>query len=332
MKAISLPAYNKNVLRALLSLQLVDKPIPKPTDDEVFVKMHAASCNPSDIAFVQGGYNIIKTLPCVPGFEGSGQVIDAGKNATHLVGKRISCFIQENVDGTWSEYFLVHRDNLFVLKDGMDFDQAACLMVNPFTAFGLIDIALKRKSKGIVQNASGGQVAQFIRRLAAINNIQVIDIVRKKETAEMLVKQGCKYVLYEMAEDFDTKLSVLCAQLHADTAFDAVGGTLSGKIIHAMPSGSDLVVYGALSGKNISEIDYMDIIFKNKSISGFNLIKWKSEIGTNEYEKISNFLQDQFIAGKLHTTIQQTFSLNSVLEGLKKYIGNMSGGKVLFKP
>ncbi len=177
MKSILLPAYNKNVLRSILSLQIVDKELPILKSNEVLIKTHAAGCNPSDIAFIQGGYNIVKTLPAVPGFEGSGTVVEAGKNNKDLIGKKVSCFIQEDVDGTWSEYFVGHRDNILVLDEKMDLDQAACFSVNPFTAYAMMEIALLRESKAIIQNACGGQVPAFIRKMAALNRVQVINIL-----------------------------------------------------------------------------------------------------------------------------------------------------------
>jgi NADPH:quinone reductase len=332
MKAVILPSYNKNVLRALLSLQVSEKEIPHPADDEVLVKMHAASCNPSDIAFIQGGYNIVKTLPAVPGFEGSGKVIEAGKNAKELIEKNISCFVQEDMDGTWCEFFVTKKENIIVLEDKMDLDQAACFMVNPFTAFGLLEIAEGNKSRAIIQNASGGQVAQFLRKLAAEKNIEVIDIVRKKETADLLKKQGCRHVLYENSEEFEKELVEITSELKPTTAFDAVGGELSGKIFNAMNGPSELVVYGSLSGKKLSEIGFMDLIFKEKIISGFNLISWKEQLEPGVFELVSKLLQEKFISGEFHTHIQESVKLENVVQGLKKYIGNMSGGKVLLKP
>jgi NADPH:quinone reductase len=332
MKAVILPAYNKNVLRALLSLQVAEKEMPQPDANEVLIKMHAASCNPSDIAFIQGGYNIVKTLPAVPGFEGSGQVVEAGINAKDFIGKNISCFVQEDKDGTWCEYFVTKKENIIVLEDGMDMGQAACFMVNPFTAFGLLEIAENNKSRAIIQNASGGQVAQFVRKLAAEKNIEVIDIVRKKETADLLKSQGCRHVIYENSEDFEKELFEISSKLKPTIAFDAVGGELSGKIFNAMKGPAELVVYGSLSGKKLAEIAFMDLIFEEKIITGFNLISWKKQLEPGVFELISKLLQEKFLSGEFHTQIQDSICLDDVVQGLKKYIGNMSGGKVLLKP
>jgi NADPH:quinone reductase-like Zn-dependent oxidoreductase len=330
MKGVILPQYNKNIIRALLSLKPEEIELGTPQKDEVVIKMHAAPCNPSDIAFMQGGYNIVKTLPSVMGFEGSGTVEDAGREAKHLIGKKVSCFVQDDSNGTWAGYLITKAENVIVLKDEMDLDQAACFTVNPFTAYGMMEIALVNESNAVVLSAAGGQVPQFMRVLAQRHGMETVNIVRKPETAEMLRNEGAKYVLVETEDGFQENLKTLCRQLKATTAFDAVGGALTGMMFNAMPGDSELIVYGGLSNKPASGLDTLPLIFNQKAIYGFSLPDWKEEL--YDFDRISENLQDMFINGTLQTKIQGSTSVDNVVKGLRSYIANMSGGKVLIKP
>ena len=315
----------------MLGLKVVDIEIPVAGDNDVIIKVHAAPINPSDIAFIQGIYNVVKTTPATPGFEASGKVVNAGKNVKNLIGSNVSCFVQDDRSGTWSEFVVANKDDIILLKDDMDLNQAACFTVNPFTAYGMFDIALMRECKAIIQNAAGGQVASLIRMMASEYNIKVIDIVRKQESADRLKKNGAENVLIETDDDFIEQLNSLTTKLKATVAFDAVGGSLSGIMYNAMPNDSELVVYGGLSGKPISGIDAMEIIFKNKIISGFNLMDWKAELDEGEFDIISEKLQDKFISGNYKTDIRDYFSLDNIVAGLRSYISDMSSGKVLVK-
>lgn len=332
MKSIVLPAYNKNVLRAMLSLEIKEIPLPILKNDEVLIKTYASVCNPSDIAFIQGGYNIVKPLPTIPGFEGAGEVVDTGKDVTTLSGKKVSAFVQDDNSGTWSEYFVAKTSDIIVLNDTMDMDEAACFSVNPFTAYGMFETVKYTIAKAIIQNASGGQVAAFIRKMAEEFGCEIIDIVRKKETAEMLMAKGAKHVLVETDEDFDDQLKNICNKLKPTVGFDAVGGPLSGKIYNALAPHSDLIIYGGLSNKSMSELSVMDAIFDDKVISGFNLIDWKLQLVDGEFEEISQVLQQKFIDGIYKTKINNTIEMSNIVRGLKTYLSNMSGGKVLIKP
>ena len=331
MKSVILPSYNRNIIRAMLGLKTEELDNPIPGENDVIIKVHASSVNPSDIAFIQGIYNVVKSLPAVPGFEGSGVVIDAGKNAINFIGRKVSCFVQDDRSGTWSDTIIANIEDIIPLKDEMDMDQAACFTVNPFTAYGMFEIALQYESKAIIQNAAGSQVASFIRKMALVNGIEVIDIVRKKENANKLINEGAKHVLVETDEDFVEQLGNLSKSLGATVAYDAVGGSLSGLMFNALSTDSELVIYGGLSGKPIAEVDIMDLIFNNKIISGFNLMDWKAEIEQDEFERISEELQDGFISGKYHTNIRGFSSMDDIVKGLRSYISDMSLGKLLIK-
>lgn len=335
MKAVILPAYNQNVLRAMLSIKVEELPVPAPKTDEVLIKIDVSPCNPSDIAFMQGGYNIVKTLPTAPGFEGAGTVISTGdsEEAKKLSGKKVSCFTQDDSNGTWAEYFITKANNCIPVAEEMKIEQAACFAINPFTAYGLYETAIKNNSPAIILNAAASQVSRFVQVIAKNNNIDVINIVRKKEQIKELKSLGGKYVLNSNDEDFEKSLKEIANHLNATTAFDAVAGDLAGKIINAMPPKSELIVYGGLSAKPISEIDVLGIIFKNKKISGFNLNQWiESKINIGEFSRISEELQQMFISGELKTIIQNTYKFDDVIKGMRQYLSNMSGGKILLKP
>ncbi|MDG2081355.1 MAG: zinc-binding dehydrogenase [Bacteroidales bacterium] len=332
MKAVLLKAYNKNIIRAMLGLSIEERKVPKPDIDEVIIKVHASPVNPSDIAFIQGSYNIVKSLPAIPGFEASGIIVDSGDNKKHLIGKKASCFIQGNGSGTWSEYMLAKIDDIIILNDDMNMDQAACFTVNPFTAWGILSIAIAKKARAIIQNASGGQVAAFIRELAHDNNIDVIDIVRKEKTSLLIKHQGARNVLVETDEDFINNLREVTNEFKPTVAYDAVGGKLAGQMFNSLAKDGEIVVYGGLSGKNIIDVNTMDIIFDNKTISGFNLIDWKDKIGKDEFNRISDILQKKIISGSLQTNISAEISYDNIVKGLRTYISDMSNGKLLIVP
>ncbi len=332
MKSVVLPDYNKNVLRALLSLKINNVELPELKEDEVLIKTSASVCNPSDIAFIQGVYNIVKPVPAIPGFEGAGEIVKEGKNVAGLVGKKVSAFVQSNSSGTWSEYFVAKTSDIILLDQNMPDEQAACFTVNPFTAYGMFERAKQLKTQAIIQNASGSQVAAFLRKMAEEEGMQMIDIVRKEETAKILKGEGAKHVLVESDENFDDQLKQITSELKARMAYDAVGGPLSGKIYNALSPHSEMMVYGGLSNKPMSDLNVMGAIFHNKIVSGFNLIDWKSGLSQKEFDRISLYLQKKFIDGIYKTKIDKVVEIDNILSGLKSYLGNMSAGKLLIKP
>ena len=334
MKSVILPEYQGNIIRALRSLQFLESELPKLAPDEVLVKIKAAPCNPSDLAFIQGGYNVRKDLPAIPGFEGTGSVIDCGNNPkiSALKGKTVSFFSQSDRGGSWATHIPVRAADCIVIGDELPLEQAACFSVNPFTAYAMIELAKDHRSKGIIQNASGGQVAKFINALAKREGIEVINIVRKEEQVTVLKQAGEKHVFWHLEEDFLLKLTEAAEKFDARISFAAVGGDQSGHILKSMPESSILYLYGALGARTLSEIPASDIIFKNKIVRGFNMNEWKGRLKKDSFDEAASFLQKLFIDGTLKTDIQGSFKLADYGEALMQYIRNMSGGKVLLLP
>ena len=55
-------------------LHIRDVAQPTPRWGEVLVRMIASPVNPSDLAYIGGGYGLLPTFPATPGFEGVGVV------------------------------------------------------------------------------------------------------------------------------------------------------------------------------------------------------------------------------------------------------------------
>jgi len=331
-KAVILPQYNDNLIRALVGMKVDEIDIPGLKPGEVLIKMEAAPCNPSDIAFLRGGYNIVKELPAVPGFEASGEVVETAADVKELKGRRVSCFSQGDNEGTWSEYFRANAEDCIVLKENMDMQQAACLSINPLTAVGMFQKVEQAGANAFILNAAGGQVPGFMRVLAKEKGIKVINIVRKDEQVEDMKQEGEQRVFNSNSGDFEQKLKDACKHLKPTFAFDAVAGEQSGQLLNAMPNGSEVVVYGGLSGENPGGFNTMGFIFKRKIVSGFNLGDWIRSLERGEFKKITDEVQDLFIEKKFHTQIHETYKLEDAVKGIRTYIKSMSSGKILLVP
>jgi hypothetical protein len=89
MRAVQLRAYDGKPE----SIAVVEMPVPRPGPGEVLVRVFASPINPSDLMFIRGLYGFKKPLPAVPGFEGSGTVVEAGAGMMprFLIGRRVAC-------------------------------------------------------------------------------------------------------------------------------------------------------------------------------------------------------------------------------------------------
>ncbi len=90
----------------------------------------------------------------------------------------------------------------------------------------------------------------------------------------------------------------------ANTAFDAVGGALAGQIFNRMPADSEVVLYGGLSGKAVSGLNPLDLIFENKMFTGFNLNDRMAENDAVSFEVARETLEKMISEERVITKIQ----------------------------
>jgi hypothetical protein len=99
-----------------------------------------------------------------------------------------------------------------------------------------------------------------------------------------------------------------------------------------MPRASAVYIYGALSEEPCAQIDPVEIVFNDKSIHGFYLGNWLRQQGVFGAMRTANYVQKSIAAGRIGTHAQRKLKLDEVVDGLRQYVQNMTGGKVLITP
>jgi NADPH:quinone reductase-like Zn-dependent oxidoreductase len=167
-------------------------------------------------------------------------------------------------------------------------------------------------------------------RLAASRGVEVVNVVRRREQVELLKAAGAREVLDSSEENFDERLAEVCKRVRATVAFDAVAGKLTGRVLHAMPSGSECVVYGGLSMEGCL-LDPRSLIFERKRVRGFWLSDWMRTAGALKMFSASRSVQ-KILKNELRTEIRARLPLEQAAEGVRLYEREMTGGKILFVP
>lgn len=334
MKIVQLPKTTLDLKEAIASLQIVEKPLPCPKWGEVLVKIEAAPCNPSDLLLLQGKYGVRKELPCVPGWEGAGTVVQNGGGALGwwLRGKRVACGGQTRGDGTWAEYFVARAASCIPLANDVPVEQGATLIINPLTAVGLLELARKGGHKAVVQTVAAGQVGRMVIKLAREAGMQTINIVRSEKQAALLQKEGAEIVLNSAAADFRKELSEISAKFAATIAFEAVAGEMTGIVLNALPPKATVVLYGGMSNQFCSGINPMKLIFESKKLESFWLSSWIREGGVYRVFKAARLVQKLMADGSFSTAIRVKAPFDQWKDALLAYQEEMSAGKVLLVP
>jgi NADPH2:quinone reductase len=305
-------------------------PTPVPGTGEVLIKIKAAPVNPSDLAMLKRkqAENNMETF--IPGLEGSGKVIAAGKGILPrlMMGKRVACSSGNPASGTWAEYMVTKAASCFPLGTKVDDEQGSMSLVNPLTALAFFEIVRQNRHKAVINNAAASALGRMVGLIGAKHNIPVINIVRNSVQAEMLKNLGTRYILDGSGPAFIDKLDELSHELGATVLFDSVCSRQLEKMIDVLPYGSSVIIYGNLSGEEQIMINPRSLIDKDIKISGFYLGDRAKKNGL--LKNMMNLREVSRLMSKdLKIRIQGRFPLSKAQEAVDTYLGNMSAGKVL---
>ena len=305
-----------------------ERQVSVPSAGEVLVRIAAAPVHPADYIYTRGEYGFRKPLPSVVGIEASGVVVAVGQGIDEsMIGQRVACFAGAE-DGAWAEYMCTGAANCIPLPAHIDDEQGALMIVNPVSAYALMEMV--NGVPAVVNTAAASLLGRMMLRLAMRRGIEMINVVRRDEQVLDLQSLGAKHVLNCTAPDFESRLHELCHRLNARIAFDAVSGTLSGQVLRAMPDGSYMVVYGFLSFEPCA-ISPHDLIFRGKSVDGFWAVTWLAHASM---EKLGAVVTDVLtgIGGDYRSEIRARYPLSEARRALEDHRNHMSGGVVLMKP
>lgn len=276
-----------------LEPQTIDVQNPQLGDEEYLVKMEYAAINPSDFLYIHGKYaHAPPPQNQITGFEGSGEVVKAGGKADQsLVGKKV---VVLSYAGVHQNYKVTKREGFFVLEDGLYTKEVQThFFINPITVIGMLEYALNKKAKAIIQNGAAANTGRMFTSLCKRYGIPIVNIVRSAEHTPVMKKLGAAEVLVSTDADFKTKLAEAIKKYDITLAFDCVAGEDTGHLVNAMPAFGTVVNYGALSGKAISGLNPGAFIFNNVHLEGFHLMptflahknKGFAEHALNDYYK-----------------------------------------------
>jgi hypothetical protein len=111
--------------------------------------------------------------------------------------------------------------------------------------------------KALVHTAAASNLGQMLNRICAADGVDLVNIVRKTEQADLLKAMGAKYVVNSSDDDFMAQLTDAVHETGATLAFDATGGgTLASDILTAMEMAaartpSDYSIYGSTKHKQV---------------------------------------------------------------------------------
>jgi NADPH:quinone reductase-like Zn-dependent oxidoreductase len=356
-----------------LEISLAQVAIPEPAENEVVVRVEASPINPSDLGLLIGAADMAtakasgtKDAPIVTatvpeaamkgmagrldesmpvGNEGAGVVVKTGSSdeAKAMMGKTVAMIGGE----MYAQYRTMRARDCLVLPAGVTPAEGASCFVNPLTSLGMIETMRREGHKALVHTAAASNLGQMLNKICLKDGIDLVNIVRNPEQADILRKIGAKHICDSSAPTFMEDLTNALVATGATLAFDAIGGgKLAGQILTCMEIAANKTAkvysrYGSSVHKQVYVYGGLDTrpIELNRAfgmawgVGGWLLFPFLQKIGPADGQKLR-----QRVVAELKTTFAshytQVVSLQEALQlaNIAVYAKRATGEKFLINP
>jgi NADPH:quinone reductase-like Zn-dependent oxidoreductase len=308
----------------VLTLADVDKPIP--TDNQILVKVRAASVNPLDLTIrgpwpLRPLFGMRKPKDTRLGVDYSGTVEAVGKNVTQF---KPGDEVFGGRNGALAEYVSALADRAVVLKPAnVTFEQAASVPVAAITALqGLRDRGKIQPGQKVLINGASGGVGTFAVQIAKSFGAEVTGVCSTRNV-DLVRSIGADHVIDYTKEDFTKG-----AQRY-DLIYDLVGNhSFSERRRTLRPNG--ICVMAGLGGAGWHDGMGMRLAGELNAYVRSRFVREKFVAYIAAFNKADmTILADLMQSGKMTPVIDRTYKLSDVPAALQYLEQGHARGKVV---
>jgi NADPH2:quinone reductase len=304
-------------------LELVEVPVPEPSEGQVLVRVSRAGLNFADTHQREDQYVARQSLPLIPGSEVAGAREDTGERVVALVGH-----------GGYAEYALAPADRVFPIPDGLDDGTALALLLQGLTAWHLYQTCA-RITPGdsvLVVSGAGGVGSLAVQLAKPLGAGRVIATASSPEKRELCLSLGADAAIDGDSSDAELLRDRIVGAnggREVDVVLEMAGGPLFDVALRAMADRGRMVVYG-ISSREQNEVRTGRLLKRSQAIIGFWLFHY-----LERREHLEEPLAELFAlaaSGEVRAVVGETYGLSEARRAQEDLAGRRTRGKLLLDP
>src|SRR5262245_31251999 len=307
---------------AVLKLEEIEK--PAVADDELLVRVRAASVNPLDWHYLRGTPYIMR-LDAGFGTPTSERMGVDFAGTVEAVGRSVTRFqpgdeVFGGRTGAFAEYVVVRESRAVVPKPAdVTFEQAAAVPIAAVTALqALRDQGQVRAGQKVLINGASGGVGTFAVQLAKAFGAEVTGVCSSRNV-EMVRSIGADHVIDYTQADFTE------GEQRYDLVLDMVGNHALLDLKRVVTPQGRIVIVGGEKGRWISPMDRLVKAFLLSPFTTQRFVKFFADLNQEDLNLLAGLMQ----AGKVTSVIDRRYRLSEVPAAIEYLEEGHARGKVV---
>jgi NADPH2:quinone reductase len=304
-----------------------DVPDPECHARGIVIDVKAVSIEGGDVLSRAGG--MLRTRPHVVGYQAAGIVTDVGAEVRDFsVAQGV---VTVNTDGSHAEKRSVPATSAWLIPDGMDIEEAACIPI----PFGTADDCLfefGRLTEGesvLIQGGAGG-VGLAAVQLAKRAGATVLATASTSDKLERLRDYGLDHGINYREEDLVAAVKRLTDNRGVDLVVDPVGGEVLAQSLQCIGYRGRVITVGNAS-RGEGNYDIRSLAAQNQSITGVFLGAEMAVNPARTHAMIAGHIRD-VARGDLKVVINRRFALRDAAAAHAYIESRQAFGRVVLVP
>lgn len=329
MKAFIIERYGKADV-----VKMAEMPVPAMGEEDVLVKIHAASINPLDFKIRDGAFKLILPyrLPLILGNDMAGTVTQVGAKVTQFKpGDEVYARPDDDRIGTFAEFIAIKESAVAKKPSTLGMQEAASIPLVGLTAWqALVEKAQLQQGQKILIHAGSGGVGTFAIQLAKHLGATVATTTGTANI-EWVRQLGAEVVI-------DYKTTAFEDVLHDyDVVFDTQGGDTLEKSLNVLKRGGKLIsIAGAPDPQFAKDTQANWIVRMATHVLSYKIRKKAKRLGVSysflfmqangqHLHEISRLIE----SGIIHPVLDRVFPFESTPDALAYVEKGRAKGKVV---
>lgn len=310
-------------------LRVVERPVPRPDEGEILVRVQAAGVNRPDVIQRQGGYPPPPGAPDILGLEIAGEVVGASASASRFTaGERIMGLVP---GGGYAEYAVVHESNALPVPPGLSMEEAGAIPETYFTVWtNVFERGRLQPGETLLVHGGTSGIGTTAIQLAKAFGSRVIATAGSREKCEACTRLGADLAINYRETDFVVAVKEATTGRGADVILDMVGGDYIPRNYEAAAQDGRIVQIAFLQGSRV-ELDFRRLMLKRLTHTGSTLrsrsVAEKAAIAQALEEKVLPLLAE----GRCKPVMDSTFALEDVAQAHARMDGGEHVGKIVLR-
>ncbi|MCW3836397.1 NAD(P)H-quinone oxidoreductase [Sphingomonas canadensis] len=305
----------------------VERPVPRPGEGEVLIRVAAAGVNRPDVMQRKGLYPPPPGASSIPGLEVAGTVVAAGPGVPpELIGQPMCALI---AGGGYAEYAVAPAGQCLPVPHAMTMVEAAAVPETLFTVWtNLFERGYAAEGDTVLVHGGTSGIGTMAIALCNLFGVTIIVTAGSPEKCAAALSLGADHAIDYRAEDFVARVKEITGGRGVAVVLDMVGGDYVPRNLKCLGEEGRHVSIAIQRGPEAT-IPIFEVMRKRLIITGSTLRARSAEFKSLVADELAQTVWPFAAEGRLKPVIDAVFPLEAAADAHRRMEAGEHVGKIV---